>query len=147
MRGRIGLIILVGILLVSCSGNAAKTTPPVVSLQSLSPSPAPTEQITRTSTQGIPTGTAMIPSPQEISAPGCPADDASKIGRSIADSYPFSTADEVTTWFCQGAEFEDIMVALETEELNGTPAEDMLQMRAEGMSWDEIWLAVGFLDI
>lgn len=48
------------------------------------------------------------------------------------------------SWFCKGAEFEDIMVALETEELNGTAAEDLLQMRAEGLSWEEIWQVVGF---
>ena len=76
-------------------------------------------------------------------ASNCATKDANKMGESIAGSYPFTSTEEVMSWFCQGAEFEDILTALETEEITGTAAEDMLQMRAEGLSWDEIWLVIG----
>ena len=68
------------------------------------------------------------------------------IGQGIADEYEFTSYNEVMTWFCDGAEFEDILVALQTEELSDTPAEDMLAMLAEGFSWEEIWLVVGLVE-
>jgi hypothetical protein len=92
----------------------------------------------------IVTGTAS-PS-QEITPSPCVIEGAENIGRSIADSFPFTNTEEVMGWFCEGAEFEDIMVALETEKHTGTIAEDMLAMRAEGLSWEEIWLVVGFTE-
>jgi hypothetical protein len=142
MKSGIVLILTVGILLVSCNSNVPVTPPVAGSLSS----PSPTEQLGPTSTQVLPTSTANVIIPTEISNPDCANDDVNKIGRSIANSYPFTTTAEVMTWFCEGAEFEDIMVALETEELNGTAAEEMLQMRAEGLSWDDIWQVVGFID-
>jgi alkylation response protein AidB-like acyl-CoA dehydrogenase len=50
------------------------------------------------------------------------------------------------TWFCSGAEFEDILVALQTEDQTGTPAEEMLVMLAEGFTWEEIWLVIGLTE-
>jgi hypothetical protein len=76
-------------------------------------------------------------------APDCAGDDVRQMAVSIADDYPFSSGGEVMGWFCEGAEFEDILLALETEDLTGVPAEEMLEMLAEGLSWDEIWLVVG----
>lgn len=73
----------------------------------------------------------------------CASADAMKLGQSIADDFVFTNAEEVLTWFCAGAEFEDILVALQTEELSGVPAEEMLAMLAEGLSWDDIWKTIG----
>ena len=81
--------------------------------------------------------------PEATAAPTCAADDVRKLAESIAADYPFTNTDEILTWFCNGAEFEDIMVALQTEDLTGTPAEDLLKMRADDLAWDEIWQAVG----
>ena len=53
------------------------------------------------------------------------------------------TYDQAMTWFCDGAEFEDILVALETQDVTGEPAEDMLQMLVDGLTWDDIWLLDG----
>ena len=53
------------------------------------------------------------------------------------------TYDQVMTWFCDGAEFEDILVALETQDVTGEPAEDMLQMLADELTRDDIWLLDG----
>lgn len=75
----------------------------------------------------------------ETAPPNCLGGAASPIGQSIAEEYESVSYDQVLTWFCNGAEFEDILVALETESLTGTPAEEMLQMLADGFSWEEIW--------
>ncbi len=76
--------------------------------------------------------------------PICPSQTAvNPIGESIADEYDFVTYDDVMAWFCEGAAFEDIVVALETEALTDTPAEEMLQMLADGFTWEEIWFVVG----
>lgn len=76
----------------------------------------------------------------------CPGEGTNAIGQGIADEYEFTSYDEVITWFCDGAEFEDIMVALQTEELSDTPAEEMLVMLAEGFTWEDIWLVVGLTE-
>ncbi|MCB2213885.1 hypothetical protein KQH50_00680 [bacterium] len=76
----------------------------------------------------------------------CPGDEINPLGQSIAEDYDFTDYDQVMTWFCEGAEFEDILVALETEALTDEPAGDMLQMLADGLNWDEIWLLVGLAD-
>ena len=82
----------------------------------------------------------------ETEASDCLGGEVSPIGESIADDYEFTDYAEVITWFCNGAEFEDILVALETESLTGTPAEEMLQMLADGFTWDEIWQLVGLTE-
>ena len=83
---------------------------------------------------------------QETTASNCASAEINQIGQSIAEDYAFTTGQEVMSWFCNGADFEDILMALETEELNGTPAEDMLELRAEGLSWDDIWLIIGYVE-
>jgi hypothetical protein len=84
--------------------------------------------------------------PAETAAPTCLGDEVSPVGQSIADDYEFASYEQVMTWFCNGAEFEDILVALETESQTGTPAEEMLQMLADGFTWDEIWQMIGLTD-
>jgi hypothetical protein len=82
--------------------------------------------------------------PEVVTAtPNCLNGEVSPIGQSIADEYDFVDYDQVMVWFCNGAEFEDILVALETESQTGTPAEEMLQMLADGFTWDEIWQEIG----
>ena len=82
----------------------------------------------------------------ETVTPDCLGGETSPIGQSIADEYEFTNYAEVITWFCNGAEFEDILVALETESQTGTPAEEMLQMLADGFTWDEIWGLIGLTE-
>jgi hypothetical protein len=85
-------------------------------------------------------------STQDTTGTDCANEKVYEIGQSMAYSYPFTTQQEVITWFCEGAEFEDILVALETEKQTGTAAEDLLVMRAEGLTWEEIWQVVGFTE-
>lgn len=84
--------------------------------------------------------------PIETAAPNCLGDEASPIGQSIADDYDFSSYEQVMTWFCNGADFEDILVALETQSQTGVPADETLQMLADGFTWEEIWQIIGLSD-
>ena len=82
----------------------------------------------------------------ETDAADCLGGETSPIAESIAEEYAFASYTEVVTWFCNGAEYEDILVALETESQTGIPAEEMLQMLADGFSWEEIWGSTGLTD-
>ena len=50
------------------------------------------------------------------------------------------------TWFCNGAEFEDILIALQTEKVTGQPAQELLEMLVTNLTWDEIWQSIGYID-
>ncbi len=76
----------------------------------------------------------------------CPGKPTNTIGQGIADEYEFTGYEEVITWFCDGAEFEDILVALQTEDQTGFLAEEMLVMLADGFSWEEIWMVVDLIE-
>jgi ActR/RegA family two-component response regulator len=76
----------------------------------------------------------------------CARPEADKLGAAIARDYAFTNTEQVMGWFCNGAEFEDILVALETAEQTGVSAEDMLVMLAAGLTWEEIWQVVGLTD-
>jgi hypothetical protein len=82
----------------------------------------------------------------EATEQNCPGDEVNPVGKSIADDYEFANYAQVMSWFCNGAEFEDILVALETESQTGVPADETLQMLADGFTWDEIWQIVGLTD-
>jgi len=79
------------------------------------------------------------PQPPDVTAPfSCLEGEVNPLGIAIAEDYEFTSYDEVMDLFCNGAEFEDILVALETEALIGTPAEQTLQMLADDFTWEEI---------
>ena len=116
----------------------------------------PPEQLTETVVRGVPVSPTNTPVTRQVeqetsqlietSEPDCPIDGTNRIGEAIANEYDLASYEDVMTWFCAGAEFEDIMVALQTEELTGIPAEELLVMLADGFSWEEIWLVVGLTD-
>lgn len=85
----------------------------------------------------------MTPAPAGESDMECPGQEINPLGESIAADYDFTTYNQVMTWFCEGAAFEDILVALETQAVTDEPAGEMLQMLAEGWTWENIWLLVG----
>ena len=90
------------------------------------------------------------PSPNEATEKGnsldCLGNVISPIGQSIAEDFSNVDYQQVITWFCDGAEFEDILVALETEALTDTPADEMLQLLSDGLTWDDIWQSIGLTD-
>jgi hypothetical protein len=84
--------------------------------------------------------------PLATQAADCASSDANMLGAAIARDYDFTSTEQVMSWFCDGAEFEDILVALETAEQTGASAEEMLIMLAAGLTWEEIWKEVGLTD-
>lgn len=50
--------------------------------------------------------------------------------------------DEIMTWYCDGAAFSDILIALETEELVDLSVEELLMM-VEDNTWEEVWQDLG----
>ena len=142
MKNILGRILVVALfLLVSCSNQPSSS-----SGSSEIDKPAATlEGDSLPVTQWPPAPLAGDATLQVASTGNCASAEINQLGSSIAGSYSFTTDEEVMTWFCDGAEFEDILMALETQELNGTPAQEMLEMRAQGLSWDDIWLIVGYV--
>ena len=146
MRTRF-LFIALRITLLVCACNASPLpsteqnvpTAPAFQPEPVEPAPQPT--------------TGMAPEPAqdatpevETALPNCLGGTVSPIGQSIAEEYESVSYEQVLTWFCNGAEFEDILVALETEAQTGTPAEEMLQMLTDGFSWEEIWQIIELTD-
>lgn len=82
----------------------------------------------------------------ETEPPNCLGDEISPIGQSIADEYESASYEQVMTWFCNGAEFEDILLALETEAQTEASADEMLKLLADGFTWDEIWQVIGLTE-
>jgi hypothetical protein len=54
--------------------------------------------------------------------------------------------DEVMVWFCNGAEFEDILNALLTEEMTNIDTEEFLRRVAEGETWNDIWIDLDIVE-
>ena len=106
---------------------------------------APTETIAEVISEPIELE-AQTSSQSEIVQTDCPSVDVIPIGQSIADEYETASYEQVMTWFCDGAEFEDILVALETETLTETTADEMLQMLANDFTWNEIWQLLGLTE-
>jgi len=138
-------VFLITLLLYACSASQsqpAEQVPATVSapLQNVIEStPESSQEIASTPVQTEPSLDATAP-------PTCLGDEVSSIGQAIADEYDSASYEQVITWFCNGAEFEDIIVALESEFQTGIPAEEMLQMLADGFTWDEIWQMIGLTE-
>lgn len=49
-------------------------------------------------------------------------------------------------WFCNEFEFDDILIALETEADSEQIAGELLSMIENGKTWDQIWVELGILD-
>ena len=86
------------------------------------------------------------PLPPTKTSPDCLNGEVSPIGEAIAEEYEAASYEQVMTWFCDGAAFEDILTALETEAQTDTPAVEMLEMIADGFTWEEIWQLTGLTD-
>jgi hypothetical protein len=135
------LTVLLLVVVVAACGSSSSLPADQDAKATLAPQPEPVDPTTE------PTQKAPASEPtQDTASPDCLGNEVSPIGQSIADDYDFTNYEEVITWFCNGAEFEDILIALETESQIGTPAEEMLGMLADGFTWDEIWQLEGLTD-
>jgi hypothetical protein len=74
----------------------------------------------------------------------CYGTEKHKIGLSIADKFEFSY-EEIMNWFCDGHQFEDILLALQTSKLISISPDELLLKRANGQVWDDIWRDIGLL--
>ena len=64
------------------------------------------------------------------------------IAESISQTFEI-TGEEIINWHCIGYEFEDILMALETNNLSGVSIEELLQ-KTQNQKWEEIWEDIGF---
>jgi hypothetical protein len=87
-----------------------------------------------------------LPPLLETVGPDCIGSEPHEIGLGITESFPETSYEQVMTWFCNGAEFEDILVALQTEKLTDFPAGEMLFMLADDWTWEEIWQVIGLTE-
>jgi len=87
----------------------------------------------------------LIP-PLKTRGPDCLGSDPNQICLGISEKFEDATYEQVMLWFCNGAEFEDILVALQTEEQSGHSAEEMLIMLVDGYTWEEIWQSIGLIE-
>ncbi len=135
MSRKIILSLLVAFFLLTACG--ADPAPPVA--ESVSAQPVSEPEAVQ---ESVAPGDDTAPEAEPVIS-DCLNGEVSPIGQSIADDFETTSYEQVIAWFCNGAEYEDILVALETESLTETSAEEMLQMLADDFSWEEIWLLVG----
>jgi hypothetical protein len=120
---------------VGCVGLTVKAEPTQESV----PTTPPLEPSAPSAT---PTG---APTAVQQTLDGCVGPEIHPIGQRIADNFEVSY-EQVITWHCEGNEFEDILLALETNEMNGVRVETLLEMRANDRSWEQIWEELGITD-
>ena len=71
-------------------------------------------------------------------------DRAHPMATGIAETYGADEG-EVMNMFCNGFSIGEIMLALQTQQMNGTPAEDSLAQRQNGQGWGQIWREAGLI--
>jgi hypothetical protein len=138
MKRAILLLSLAGMGLLAACG----ATPPTANPAATQAAPA-----------GNSTGEAGAPAagdesaPAATNAPTCYPEGDHPIAVSMAEEYSAITDyAEIMGWFCAGAEFEDILNALVTEELVGADPKYLLVRIASGASWDQLWLELGITE-
>lgn len=67
----------------------------------------------------------------------CPLPNPHPVAENIAQKYQLEYT-QVIDWYCQGYEFEDILLALQTGKITEVAVEDLLTL-SETQSWSEIW--------
>jgi hypothetical protein len=146
------LVFLLGIT--ACTALPGLPTAPAATAQ-----PPTSQEISAGPTQGGTDGTMPEPggegdgniepiTPVDDSLGDCLSDTALSMAAQIAGSFDDVTYEVVSGLHCEGFAFEDILLALETAELSEIEAapRDLLWLRRDGMSWDEIWQALGLTD-
>lgn len=71
-------------------------------------------------------------------------DYAHPMATGIADTYG-ADAGEIMNMFCNGFSIGEIMLALQTQLMNGTPPEETLAQRQNGQGWGQIWKDAGLI--
>lgn len=77
----------------------------------------------------------------------CFEDEIHPVAEMISQDFnEITDCEEVMNWFCNGAEFEDIMNALLTEETTNIDAGELLLRLAEGEIWNDIWIDLKIIE-
>jgi len=79
--------------------------------------------------------------PTENPDTNCSAINPHPMAEGMAETFDF-TYDQIMTWYCDGAAFSDILLALETDLLVEQSPEELLNM-LEDSTWEEIWVEFG----
>jgi hypothetical protein len=144
-------ILLMGMVITACNpgipspaADPTETTPALI--PSLTSESTSQPKLTETAVADEQSSSDGTSTPLAAQTANCASSDANQLGMAIAKDYDFTSTEQVMKWFCDGAEFEDILVALETADQTGASAEEMLTMLAAGMTWEEIWQVVGLTD-
>lgn len=151
------LLICLFVSLVACASDepnreAISTQPveQVVNTQVVLPAETltPTEIPKETESVPAPTPTKHVEgnTPAGTSGPYCYSPEPNQIALGIVEEFESTTYEQVMNWFCNGAEFENILLALQTEKQTAYPAEELLLMIAGDMTWEEIWLDIGLIE-
>ena len=88
-------------------------------------------------------GSVPVTTPEIQPGAVCPQLDPHPIGQSIVEKFEVPY-EEVMDWFCKGETFDDILLALETEELTGRSLEELFAMKDQ-KSWDDVWKELGIV--
>jgi len=75
----------------------------------------------------------------------CYGSETHKIGEGIAEKFevPYEM---IMNWFCDGNQFEDILLALQTSQLITISPDELLTKRVNGQKWDNIWEDLGLIN-
>ncbi len=137
------IALLLALALSACGPQAGEdipaATPIVLSTLTSEPTVLPEEEASTEEESSSDEVATLVPT---LGA-DCLGPDVNAIGLSIADTFGITIYEEVMTWYCNGVEFEDILLALQSEQQSDASAEEMLQMLDDGLNWNEIWLLVG----
>jgi hypothetical protein len=71
-------------------------------------------------------------------------ENAHPMAAGIAESYGADEG-EIMNMFCEGYSVGEIMLALQTQQMNGTSAADSLAARSGGKGWGQIWKDAGLI--
>jgi hypothetical protein len=88
-------------------------------------------------------GSLPVRTPEIQPSAACPQLDPHPIGESITEKFDVPY-EEVMDWFCKGETFEDILLALETQELTGRTLEELFAMKHQ-KSWENVWKELGIV--
>ena len=81
---------------------------------------------------------------QDETGPECLSQEAQLLAEHISEGFEIPV-EAVMGWYCQGFEFEDILLALQTSAGSEISPDELLVRLGQGQSWDDIWKDIGLL--
>lgn len=81
---------------------------------------------------------------QDETGPECLSQEAQLLAEHISEGFEIPV-EAVMGWYCQGFEFDDILLALQTSTGSEISPDELLVRLGQGQSWDDIWKDIGLL--